>query len=98
MRNHPSRPRPARITRTATALALATAAETAVTIGHFVYGARLYDDPGRLHVVAPALVALLLTGALTALFAWRPSKLALGALSVVVAVPFLAVFGLFHGA
>jgi putative ABC transport system permease protein len=89
---------PARIPRTATALALAAAAETAVTIGHFVYGAHLYDDPGRLHVVAPAIAALLLTGALTVLFAWRPSKLALGALSVVVAVPYLAVFGLFHGA
>ncbi len=83
--------------RTAKALLLAAAAETAITIQHFAHGARTYDDPGRLHVVIPAIVALTLAAASTGLFLWRPGKLTLAALFVVVVIPFVGVFGLFHG-
>ncbi|HET6922278.1 MAG TPA: hypothetical protein VFI16_03930, partial [Anaeromyxobacteraceae bacterium] len=83
--------------RTARALLLAVAVETAVTLLHFLHGARSYDDPGRLHVVGPALAALALVAALTGLFLYRPGRLALGALALATAVPFLGVFGLYHG-
>jgi putative ABC transport system permease protein len=82
--------------RAARALVVAVAAETAITVSHFAYGARVYADPSRLHVVVPALVALALVVALAALYLWRPGRLALGALSVAVAVPYVGVFGLFH--
>ncbi len=83
--------------RTARALLLAVAVETAATLLHFLHGARTYHDPGRLHVVGPALAALALVAALTWLFLRRPRRLALGALALATAVPFLGVFGLFHG-
>jgi putative ABC transport system permease protein len=83
--------------RAAKALVLAAAAETAITVGHFVYSARLYDDPERLHVVNPALVTLAIVSVLTTLFIWRPNRLSSGALSAVTAVMYIGVFGLFHG-
>lgn len=96
------RPAPRRsspeIVRAAKALVLAAAAETAITVGHFVYGAHIYDDPGRLHIVVPALVFLVVATAVTGLFAWRPGRVLRALLALVVAVPYLAVFGLFHGA
>jgi putative ABC transport system permease protein len=82
----------------AKALLLATAAQTAVVIMHFLHGARTYDDPGRLHVIVPALVALALAAALTGVFLWRPRPTTLIPLFLVTAIPFVAVFGLFHGA
>src|SRR5574341_29462 len=81
----------------AKALVLASAVETAITIGHFVYSARLYEEPERLHVVEPALVALAIAGTLTVLFVWRPNRILSAALSVVTGVMYVAVFGLFHG-
>ena len=87
---------PTAVARTAKALLLAVAAETAVTLLHFLHGARTYDDPGRLHVVAPAIVALSLVAALTCLFLRHPGRLALAALALVTAIPFVGVFGLFH--
>src|SRR5262250_2661665 len=78
-----------RAIRAAKALALAATVETAITVGHFIYSARLYDDPERLHVVEPAL---------TALAVWHPNRLLSGALSAVTGVMYVALFGLFHGA
>ncbi len=83
--------------RTATALLLAAAAEAAITLLHFLHGARTYQDPGRLHVVGPVLVFLALAAALTGLFLRRPGRLTLGGLVLATAVPFVGVFGLFHG-
>lgn len=83
--------------RAARALLLAAAAETGVTLLHFLHGARIYDDPGRLHAVGPALAFLTLAAALTWLFLHRPGRLTLGALVLATAVPFVGVFGLFHG-
>jgi hypothetical protein len=71
--------------------------ETALTIGHFAYGARLYDDASRYHVVAPALVALVLSLLVAGHFARRPSRVALWVLVAVVAIPFVGLFGLYHG-
>jgi putative ABC transport system permease protein len=84
--------------RAAKALVLAAAAETTITIGHFVYGAHIYNDPARLHIVEPAIWFFVAAAAVTALFVWRPGRLALALLTLVVLVPYLAVFGLFHGA
>src|SRR6266508_2116956 len=84
-------------TRAAKALVLAGGVETAITIGHFVYSAHLYEDPDRLHVVGPALAVLAITGALTAVFVWRPGRILSAVLSVVTGVMYVAVFGLFHG-
>ncbi len=92
------RPAPPAVVRAARILVAALAAETAITVGHFVYGAHLYDDPGRLHVVEPALAAFVAGTVLTAAFAWRPGRLVLGALSLLVGGFYLALFGLFHGA
>ena len=78
-------------------LLVGVTAETAITILHFAHGARTYDDPGRLHVVAPALAALALVVAATVLFRRRPGRLTLAAVVLVTAVPFVGVFGLFHG-
>ena len=83
--------------RTARALLLAVAAETALTLLHFVHGALTYQDPGRLHVVGPALAMLGLAAALTWLFLRQPGRLTLGALVLATAVPFVGIFGLFHG-
>jgi putative ABC transport system permease protein len=78
-------------------LLLGAAGQAAVTILHFLHGAHTYDDPGRLHVVVPALLALLLVAVLSGLLLWRPGTLTLAALLVATFVPFVAVFGLFHG-
>jgi putative ABC transport system permease protein len=83
--------------RIAKVLLLAVAAEAAITILHFRHGAWTYDDPSRLHVVTPALVALALVTAATGLFLRQPRKLALVPLVVATAVPFVGMFGLFHG-
>jgi hypothetical protein len=78
-------------------LCAAVAAEAALTIGHFAHGAHVYDDSSRYHVVLPALCALALSSALAGLYARRPSRPALWALVVVVALPFVGMFGLYHG-
>ena len=83
--------------RAARAVLVAAAAETAVTLLHFVHGARTYDDPGRLHVVGPALAFLAVAAALTWLFVRLPRRWTLGALVAATAVPFVGIFGLFHG-
>jgi len=83
--------------RAARALILAVAAETAIVVAHFAHGARVYDDPYRLHVVEPALVAFVVTLALTALSVWRPYKVTIVALATLVSVLFVGMFGLFHG-
>jgi len=83
--------------RAAWTLLAAAALETAVTLGHFAHGAHAYADPSRLHVVAPALIALALLAAATLLFSWRPGKLTFAPIAVLAAVPFVGVFGAFHG-
>jgi hypothetical protein len=78
-------------------LCLALSIEAALTIAHFAYGAHVYDDSSRYHVVTPVLVALSLSLALAALYAWRPSRVTVWALALVAAVPFVGMFGLYHG-
>jgi hypothetical protein len=77
-------------------LVVATAAEAAIVIGHFVYSARLYDDPYRAHPVTPVLVALGLVVALAAAY-WRKGwSAALWLLVATVGLPFI-VIGAYHG-
>jgi hypothetical protein len=78
-------------------LSFAVSLQAAVTIGHFAHGAHVYEDPSRYHIVAPALVALTLSLLLAGVYAWRPSRAWLWALVVVVGVPFVGMFGLYHG-
>ncbi|HEY6003827.1 MAG TPA: ABC transporter permease [Anaeromyxobacter sp.] len=92
-----SRRLPSPAARTAKLLLLAVAAEAAITILHFMHGARTYDDPGRLHVVVPALVLLAVAAAATAAFLRHRGRIALAAVAVTTAVPFVGVFGLYHG-
>lgn len=84
--------------RAVVALLLAVALETAITIGHFVYGARLYDDPSREHVVLPAIVLLAAALALGGLYHWRPTRLNRALLAAEIAVAYLLLFGTYHGA
>src|SRR5262249_56480747 len=56
-----------------------------------------YDDPLRLHVVAPAVGLLLLAGALAALYRWRPSPWTLWPLVAEVGLVFVVLFGGYHG-
>ena len=78
-------------------LVIATTAEAAIVIGHFVYSARIYDDPYRAHPVTPVLVALALVVALTIVF-WRKGwSAALWLLTATVALPFIVMFGGYHG-
>jgi hypothetical protein len=79
-------------------LLFAVVLETALTIGHFVYGARLYDDPSREHVVVPAVVFLLLAAALGGLYLWRPGRLTLSLLAAEVGAVYVGLFGGYHGA
>jgi hypothetical protein len=78
-------------------LCAAVSTEAALTIGHFAYGAHVYDDSSRFHVVTPTLVALLLSLSLAGVYAWRPSRVARWALTLVVAIPFVGLLGLYHG-
>jgi|CZKU01.1.fsa_nt_gi hypothetical protein len=90
-------PASAEVRRAVSWVVIAAAAETALTIAHFLYGAHIYDDPSRDHVIVPALVSLGFAAALGALFAWRPSPVTLWPFVAVVAVPFVGMFGLYHG-
>jgi hypothetical protein len=79
-------------------LVIATASEAAVVIGHFVYSARIYDDPYRAHPVTPVVIALGLVVVL-AIVVWRKRwSGALWLLTAAVGFPFVAVFGAYHGA
>jgi hypothetical protein len=86
-----------RLRRLVAWLLAATAAQAALTLGHFEHGACVYDDPGRTHVVAPILAAVAVVAVLAGLFARRPGPLTLWPLVVTIAVPFVAVFGAYHG-
>jgi hypothetical protein len=79
------------------ALSIGLVTQTTVVIGHFVYGAVLYDDVGREHVILPALVALAMALSLQLLLAWRNGRIALGLLSLVVGAFFVGLFGIYHG-
>ncbi len=83
--------------RLAAWLCLALSTEAALSIGHFVYGAHAYDDSSRYHAVIPALFVLVLSLSLAGLYAWHPSRFALWALALVVAIPFVGMFGAYHG-
>ena len=76
----------------------AAALETVLTIGHFGYGARVYDDASRLHVVGPAVGFLLLAAALAALYLWRPRWWTLAPLLLEMAFVYVGLFGGYHGA
>ena len=78
-------------------VALAATLEAALTIGHFSYGALLYDDPSRNHVVVPASIALALSLGLAALCAWRPGAVVRWLVVATAGIPFVGMFGFFHG-
>jgi hypothetical protein len=88
---------PASVANALHLLVTATIVEAAVVIGHFAYSARLYEDPYRAHPIAPVLAALGLVVAFALAFRWKRWTAALWALTVVVGLPFVAVFGLYHG-
>jgi len=71
--------------------------QTFVTVGHFVYGAQLYDDASREHVVLPAIVFLVLSVALGGVYRWRPNRLALWLFGAELAIVDVGLFGGFHG-
>lgn len=83
--------------RAAKLLLAAVAAQTLITIGHFRHGAFTYDDPSRLHVVLPAAIFFALAAVLTLVFLRSPGRLALTALAAATAIPFIGIFGLWHG-
>jgi hypothetical protein len=78
-------------------LLLLATLQTLVTIGHFVYGARLYDDPSREHVVLPAIGLLVVALALGGVYLWRPGRFTLWLFGAEVAVVDVGLFGGFHG-
>jgi hypothetical protein len=84
--------------RTLVWLVGAVALETFVTIGHFGYGAYLYDDPSRWHVVGPGLVFLVAVAGLASLYAARPGHVQRWLFTAAVALPYLGMFGAYHGA
>jgi hypothetical protein len=78
-------------------LAVATSAEAAIVVGHFLYSAKLYDDPYRAHPVAPIVLSLALVLLLATLY-WRSGRaLFLWLLTAVVGLPFVGIFGAYHG-
>jgi hypothetical protein len=78
-------------------LVIATSAEAAIVVGHFLYAARLYDDPYRAHPVEPVAIAVVVVILLAVVF-WRTgSAAALWLLSAAVAIPFVGMFGGYHG-
>jgi len=83
--------------RPAGGLLLAAGVESAVTLLHAVHGAATYHDPGRLHLVAPVLVAFLLVVAATVLALLHPGRPSLTGLVLATTVPFAGLFGLYHG-
>jgi putative ABC transport system permease protein len=86
------------ISRPLSLLILAVSLATVAVIGHFMYGANLYDDPSREHVVAPALVIWLISVVLAGLYFWRPGPALLGLLIAEVDVFYIGLFGVYHGA
>jgi hypothetical protein len=93
-----STPADSGVRRTALLLLLPVAVETILIVAHFVYGAHTYDDDSRLHVVVPAIVSLCIAAALVGLTIWRPGLPTLGLTILGISIPYVAVFGLFHGA
>jgi hypothetical protein len=73
------------------------ALQTALTIGHFVYGSHLYEDPAREHVLVPALVFLMVGAALAGAYLWKPRRWSLWLFGAEVAIVDVGIFGGFHG-
>jgi hypothetical protein len=92
-----SRGAPRRARRVVSQVCLAAAAQAGLTIAHFAHGARVYEDPSRYHVVAPALIAVALSLLVAGLYVRRPSRAVRAVLVAVVGLPFVAMFGLYHG-
>jgi hypothetical protein len=91
-------PAPPSVRRALFWLVVATVTQAATTIGHFAHGAHVYDDPSRLHVVAPTVVCVAVVALLAIVAVKRPTPLVLWPLALAVGVPFVAMFGVFHGA
>ena len=89
--------RPSGLPRALADLILVVALQAVLTIAHFSYGAHRYDDPSRYHVVVPAIVAFALMGAATAFAFFRPNRLTRWLLCAVASIPFVGMFGLYHG-
>jgi hypothetical protein len=79
-------------------LLVACVVQGLLVIGHFAYGAHLYDDPGRYHVVMPSIIATVLVSALTALLVRWQGRILLTLLMVAAVPPFVLMFGVMHGA
>jgi hypothetical protein len=78
-------------------LVIATSAEAAIVVGHFLYSARVYDDPYRAHPVQPVVIALVAV-ILLAIGFWRTGRAtALWLLTATVGLPFVVLFGGYHG-
>jgi hypothetical protein len=73
------------------------ALEALLVVGHFVHGAHVYEDPSRYHVVLPTVVALVGSFLVGGHLMRRPSRAALWGFAIVIAVPFVGLFGLYHG-
>jgi hypothetical protein len=71
--------------------------QTLLTIGHFVYGASLYDDPSREHVVLPAIVFFVVAAVLAGAHLLRPKRWALWLFGAEVAIVDVGLFGGLHG-
>jgi hypothetical protein len=76
---------------------LAAALQTGLVAAHFGYSAHAYDDPGRLHAIAPAAGFLVLAVALGGLCVWRPGPWTLWPLVAEVGAVFVGIFGGYHG-
>lgn len=77
-------------------LALA-AVQTALTLGHFVHGAHVYDDPGRYHIVTPALFFFALGAVLVGLYLKWPGRATRWLVVAEIAFADVGLFGLYHG-
>jgi hypothetical protein len=73
------------------------ALQTALTIGHFLYGAHVYQEPSRQHVVIPAVVFLSIALLLGGSYRWRPNRISLWLFVVELALIYVGLFGGFHG-
>jgi hypothetical protein len=76
---------------------LATAAQTALVIAHFSRGASIYEDPSRYHVVLPAIAAFVVTVAVAVFYERTKWPSVLWAVALAVGLPFVGVFGVYHG-
>jgi hypothetical protein len=84
--------------RVLTRVTASAALASRLVIVHALYGARRYDNPALAHAIAPALLWLVLAAILAAVYARRPGPIKRWVLVALVALPYVGLFGLVHGA